>query len=174
MPSRGEVPDRFCDHAAVCPCARDRNLRHYATARVFYEAAQKQFLKLSDDVFHPKPCRARKSQTNFQRDCQPMPTERLPLHPGGLWWTSSRLGRLCWSPGSPDSPSDINLELAQRISSSLHRDSARAILRRLRLVPSRYDPTPIGPDDWRDEPDTDAWSTDFDSLTEVSDDESAA
>ena len=70
-------------------------------------------------------------------------------------------------------PSEINLDLAQRISSSLHRDSALAILRRVRLVASRVDPTLLGPDDWWDDAITDAWSTDFDSLTEVSDDVSA-
>ena len=38
------------------------------------------------------------------------------------------------------SPSDINLELAQRISSSLHRDSPRAILRGVRLTATPYSP----------------------------------
>ena len=33
------VLDRFCDHAAVCLCAGDRNFRHNAIAHVFYEAA---------------------------------------------------------------------------------------------------------------------------------------
>ena len=46
-------------------------------------------------------------------------------------------------------PSDINLlDLAQRCSSSLHGDSARAILRRVRRVASRDSPT---------SPDTDQW-----------------
>ena len=43
--------------------------------------------------------------------------------------------RVCWSPGSLNAsaphhptPNDSNLELAQCVSSSLHRDSARAIL----------------------------------------------
>ena len=60
------------------------------------------------------------------------------------------------------------------ISSSLHCDSARAILRRGRLSARRDEPAPLGPDDWWpawDVPDTDAWSTDFDSP-EMSDDES--
>ena len=46
------------------------------------------------------------------------------------------------------SPSDINLELARRISSSLHRDSARAILRRVRLGAARDASLLFGSDDW--------------------------
>ena len=71
-------------------------------------------------------------------------------------------------------PSDIKLELAQRISPSLHRDSARAMLRRVRLVASRDAQMPLGPDDWWpawDDPDSDAWSSECDSLPEMSDDE---
>ena len=30
---RGQVLDRFCDHAAVCPCAGDRNLKCYCRRR---------------------------------------------------------------------------------------------------------------------------------------------
>ena len=43
--------------------------------------------------------------------------------------------------GNQKTSGRVNLELAQRISSSLHRDSARAILRRVRLVASRHAPT---------------------------------
>ena len=39
-PLCGHVFDRFCDHAAVCPCSRDHKLRHHAIALVLYEAAQ--------------------------------------------------------------------------------------------------------------------------------------
>ena len=77
-------------------------------------------------------------------------------------WISHRLRTT-----SLRTPSDRNLELAQRISAALHRDSARAILRRSRLAASREAPTPLSVD-----PDPVAWSTGFDSLTEICDDES--
>ena len=53
--------------------------------------------------------------------------------------TSQRL-----STTSHRTPSDINLELAQRVSSSLH----RAIPRRVRMTASRDSSTTLGPDDW--------------------------
>ena len=82
-------------------------------------------------------------------------------------WISHRL-----STNSLRTPTDINLELAQRISSSLHREFVCAILGRVRLVLSRDAPTPLGLDDWCpawDDPDPDGGSADFDSLTERSD-----
>ena len=36
----GQLVDRFCNLAAVCPCAGDRDRRHNAVAQVFYDAAQ--------------------------------------------------------------------------------------------------------------------------------------
>ena len=74
-------------------------------------------------------------------------------------WISERL-----STTSFPTPSDSTLGLAQRISSSLHRDSARVFLRRVRMTALRDALTPLGPDDWWpawDDGDPDAWSTDF-------------
>ena len=74
---------------------------------------------------------------------QQMPSERHPLQPNVFqrprrrWedsaptfvtWISQRLNAT-----SRITPSDVNLELAQLIPSSLHRDSARAFVRRVRL-----------------------------------------
>ena len=73
-------------------------------------------------------------------------------------------GRLSTTPHH--APRDINLELAQRISSSLHRDSARAILRRVHLIASRDASTTLAPDD------ADIWSTGCDYPPDLSDDES--
>ena len=117
-------------------------------------------------------------------------TETIPLHPSVLRRTRRSLGRLNTQPAHLDipptqqhlslslslcTPSDIDFELAQRISSSLHRDSAGAILRCVRLVASRDVPPPLGPHDgwpaW-DDPDLDAWSTDLGSPAEMIEDES--
>ena len=76
-------------------------------------------------ISHPEPCRRHKSQT-------------ASASPRWFLMDMLEVGETllaAWSPGSPTdsapslrTPSNINLELAQRISSSLHRDSARAIL----------------------------------------------
>ena len=111
--------------------------------------------------------------------------DRPPLHASGFstdtlgGWGDSARNFVTWISQRPSTtsfcaPSDINLELAQRISSSLHSDSARAILRRVRLA-SRDANTTLLPDDWWpawEDPDSDAWSTKCDSLPELSDDES--
>ena len=52
-------------------------------------------------------------------------------------WGDSAHVLVTWDLPTHRTPIDINLELAQRISSSLHRDSARAILWRVQLVASR-------------------------------------
>ena len=41
----GQVFDRFCDHAAVCPRTGDRNLTHNAVSNVFYEVASEAGLR---------------------------------------------------------------------------------------------------------------------------------
>ena len=70
--------------------------------------------------------RRKKADGKTERVC-----ERVDGHAGG------------WG-----APSDINLELAQRISSSLHRDSTRSMLRRARMVASGdHAPFPET-DDW--------------------------
>ena len=104
---------------------------------------------------HQKPCPSDSahSESDRQRDAQEkvpqhsrqMPRQRNPLHSSGLRRPSRRVGGLRTNIGHLDSqrlistsqrtPNDINLDLAQRVSSSLRRDSARAILRRVRGHP---------------------------------------
>ena len=89
--------------------------------------------------------------------------------PNSVTWISERL-----STTSHRTLCHNDLSLAQRISSSLHRDSARAMLRRVRLTAWRDASTILGPDDWWpawDDPGTDIWSTECDSLPDLSDDE---
>ena len=51
-PLCGQVLDRLCDHAAVCPCG-DRNERHDASAHVFHEAAQEAGLRFQQEKAGP-------------------------------------------------------------------------------------------------------------------------
>ena len=93
----------------------------------------------------------------------------LDGHAGELW-------RLRTQPGRLDVPTaqrrEINLELAQRISSSLHCDYVFAILRRVRLAASRDASLLLGSDEWWD-PGCDEWTSDSESHT-VSDTETPA
>ena len=72
-----------------------------------------------------EPGSVRDYQANVPRQSQQLPSERHPLHTSGFRRTCQRVG---------GTPSDMNLELAQRISSSLDRDSSRAILRETLLL----------------------------------------
>ena len=91
-----------------------------------------------------QPHGIRSGQTNVSRHSQPMPPEWPPFHPNGFRRTRRRLVRLWISERLSTSTTSHrththvnNLGLAHRISSSLHRDSALAILRRARLTASR-------------------------------------
>ena len=103
-------------------------------------------------------------------------TRTATAHPRGFRWTREGLGGLSSQPRqglsttSHRTPSDINLELGQRISSSLHCDSARAHLRRVRLTASRdASTTPDDPWPAMDDPGSDTWSTECDSPPDLSD-----
>ena len=54
-PLCGRAFDCFGDHAAVCPCAGDRTLRHRAIAHVFYEAASTGLTPLKEEGGLPQP-----------------------------------------------------------------------------------------------------------------------
>ena len=110
-----------------------------------------------------------------------MSPEWHPLHTSGFRWTRGKVEGLQtqhWVPGishqlsgtSHRTPSHIGLALAQRISSSLH---ARAILRRVRLAFLERRSLAPGVQTTGGQlgmiPNSDACSTDFDSLAEMSD-----
>ena len=114
----------------------------------------------------------------FHDTANPRHRNGLRFTPSGLRWTRRRRGRLSTQPGHQDLPpapahsTTSVFALVQPISSSLHGDSARAILRGVRLAASTDAPLPLSPDDWwpaSDDSDPDAWSTDPDSFAEMSD-----
>ena len=166
----------FYDHAAVCPCAGDRNRRHNAIkpAAVGEKASLLQPAWTPTDSlseraawqghdpeawnFAVTSCLRPATQdtgpttlstrnlTEFEtlkrsfhdsaNRCHQNGLRFTPVvfdgHAGG--WVDSARNLVTWiferlSTPSHRTPSDINLELAQRISSSLHRDSVRATLR---------------------------------------------
>ena len=106
---------------------------------------------------HQKPCpsdsahsesdRLRDAQEKVPQHSHQMPRQRHPLHSSGLRWPRRRVGRLRTNICHLDSqrlistsrlaPNDINLDLAQRVSSSLRRVQARAMWRRVRRHPPR-------------------------------------
>ena len=137
----------------------------------------------SDDDLHPEPLaefeNLKRSFHDTANWCHQNGLRFIPAvsdaQAGRLWRLSTQLGHLDLPPTQHHLSLHNDRELAQRTSSSLHRDSARAILRRVRLAAPRDAPMPLGPDDWWpawDDPDLGALSTDFDSLAEMSDDDS--
>ena len=77
---RGHVLVRFCDHAAVCPCAGDRNLKH--NPRLLMKSTQP--LKKQDFVFfekksRPTPIPSRElAMTDLQTSGFPLEKETTP------------------------------------------------------------------------------------------------
>ena len=186
----GPVLDRFWNLAAVSPCAGDRNHGHNAVDHVIYEAAQEEGLHPQNEkagfeavtsCFRPSQKLA-DTQENFPPHGQQKPPKRHPLHPSGFRRPRQRVGGdsartlVTWISHRPSatshcSPSDINRELAQRVSPLLHRDSARAILRQDRLLPTRDALHSPETDDWWaawDDPGPDEWAESLPD-TEMSD-----
>ena len=64
------------------------------------------------------------------------------------WWRDSARNLVTWISRRLSTPSDVNLELVQRISASLHRDSARATFALCPLGSHDGRPPLAGSDDW--------------------------
>ena len=172
MPRLGQVLDRLCDRAAVCPCAGDQNRRHRAVAHVFLPRSRPGSRPPSSEGESwsaPTPPRLRRTSTAGRRLDRPadfwilrgidvalklgisrsLPVQNVsvksdsganvpqhgqpmsPDHPSHSTFRRTRwVGRLRTQLCHLDlptsqyhrTPSDINFELAPRISSSLHRD----------------------------------------------------
>ena len=120
MDSHADFAVTSCLHPAGPKTLSTQNLANYET------------LKLT---FHDTANRC------HQKGIRPTPVV-FDGHARGSW-ISQRLNTT-----SLRTRRDTNLELAQRISSSLHRDSAREISRRVRLAASRDASQLLGADDW--------------------------
>ena len=101
----------------------------------------------------------------------------------GRWTRSKDVGETQHATLSIGSPTGTAPPSAHRatltsnwLSASLRHSTVTPrvpILRRVRLAAARNAPVPLGPDDWWPawhDPSPDAWSTDYDSLAETSDD----
>ena len=111
------------------------------------------------------------------RDTAKRPRQNgLRCTPVGFWWPCRRLGRLSTQTGHLDLPPTQH-HLSPHIERHHTRTgSAHLLVTPPRLCASHFATCPYGcldHDDWWpawDEPDSDAWSTDYDSLAEMSDD----
>ena len=114
-PLCGSVLDRFCDLAAVRPCAGDRECRHKAIAHVFYEAAHE--------------ARHRPLNTKIPNErSTTQPTNASEIASASLQWLSMGMQEVVetqhatWSLGSPTLSSISNwLSASLRHSTTIPR-----------------------------------------------------
>ena len=137
----GQVPDRICDRAAVCPRAGDGNRRHNALGHVFYEATQAA-QKEQAGVLQPRP------------DSDGLPQQASLDRPADVWILRGKdmipealgfrgpipvLRPATRSPGSATTPTR-NLTEHETLKRTFHDTANRCQQNGMRFTPMVFDP----------------------------------